>query len=73
METARTVRQTVYYRLGIPEEELSEEEKERYQKAVEIYEYRKNRVSTQLSVKEIFYFIKEWDEACRKIKKACGW
>ena len=67
------IKQTVRYRLGVPEEELSEEEKERYQKAVELYEYRKNRVSTQLSVKEIFYFIKEWDEARMRIKNACGW
>ncbi|MCI8409797.1 MAG: hypothetical protein HFJ09_11110 [Lachnospiraceae bacterium] len=67
------IKQTVVYRLGVPEEELSEKEKERYQKAVELYEYRRNRISTQLTVKEIFDFIEEWDKARMKIKKAGGW
>lgn len=67
------IKQTARYRLGIPEEELSEEERERYYKAVELHEYRKNRISTQLTVKEIFNFIKEWEEARMKIKNAGGW
>ena len=70
METAR---QNVYYKMKVPEEELTEEERERYKKATEIYEYRRNRVSTHLSVKEIFEFLKEWDEARMKIKKAYNW
>ncbi|MCI8409306.1 MAG: hypothetical protein HFJ09_08575 [Lachnospiraceae bacterium] len=67
------IQKTTRYRLGVPEEELSEEEKERYQKAVELYEYRRNRISTQLTVKEIFDFIEEWDKARMKIKNAGGW
>ncbi|MDE7422128.1 MAG: hypothetical protein K2N51_00265 [Lachnospiraceae bacterium] len=70
-----TVRQALRYRLGVPEEELSEEEKKRYQKAAEIYEYRRETrgLSTQFTTEYIFHFIKEWDEARMRIKNACGW
>lgn len=71
METAR---QNVYYKMKVPEEELSEEERERYQKAAELYEYRKNTkgLSTQFNTEYIFHFIKEWDTARMKLKNAGG-
>ncbi|MDE7426107.1 MAG: hypothetical protein K2N51_20815 [Lachnospiraceae bacterium] len=60
-------------KIGIPKDEMSIEELERYQKAVELYEYRKNRASTQFTTEYIFHFIKEWEEARMKIKRAGGW
>lgn len=72
MEIAR---QNVYYKMTVPEEELSEEERERYKKATELYEYRKNTkgLSTQFTVEYIFHFIKEWDKVRTEIKNAGGW
>ena len=72
METAR---QNVYYKMKVPEEELTEEERERYKKATELYEYRRKTkgLSMQFNTEYIFRFIKEWDEARMRIKNACGW
>ncbi|MCI8409521.1 MAG: hypothetical protein HFJ09_09690 [Lachnospiraceae bacterium] len=72
MESAR---QNVYYKMAVPEEELTEEERERYKKAMELYEYRKKTkgLSTQFNVEYIFHFIKEWDTARKKLKNAGGW
>lgn len=62
-------------KVGIPKDEMSVEELERYKKAEEIYNYRRKTegLSMQFTVKEIFKFIEEWDFIRMKIKKACGW
>lgn len=59
--------------IGISKEDMSLEDVERYNRAIELYEYRRNRVSTHLSVKEIFCFLKEWDEARMRIKRIYNW
>ena len=72
METAR---QAVYYKMKVPEEELSEEEKERYQKAAELYKYRRKTkgLGNHFNTEYIFHFIKEWEDTRMKIKKVGRW